>query len=292
MDSQQNWSVAGENPSPYCSTDRPKYGESATLGNTTYLLPCDLISITNGIYAVNGLDFPQTNVSPGDTSVIVLRFETLLNFQETINNLQIVNTGTAVQGKDIASVSLYRKNQNTAIKVGDFVFDENSGAWFLYTSTPVSISDGEIYEVKVGISNNPTNGSTLQFSILPTGLSFSVRPQFSLSSPITAPHTQAINIPASAPVLPIDKVEIYPNPARDLVQFHFTLDETSDVTIKIFDRAGRLIEEIIEISKAAATRAITTWNAGQVAPGLYFARIEIKNASGERAHKTQIAIER
>lgn len=292
MDSQQNWSVAGENPSPYCSTDKPKYGKSATIGNTTYLLPCNLISITNGIDSVNNLDFSPSIISPGQANVPVLRFETKVNFQEIINMLRIVNYGTAMHWDDIMALSLHRKTENADIRVKDFIFNRNLGSWTLSPGSSVEISDGEIYEVKADISKTAINGRTLQFSVLTTGMAFSVRPGFSLSNPITAPHTQAINVPASAPVLPIEKVEIYPNPARDIVQIHYTLDETSDVTIKIFDRAGRMIEEIIETSKAPGLRTITTWNAGNVAPGLYFVRIEIKNASGERAHKTQIAIER
>jgi hypothetical protein len=206
--------------------------------------------------------------------------------------LEIVNSADspAENQVDIIALNLFR-SRDIEEKLTELFFDQQRNIWRLPDHKKIQIYDTDLLFIMADISPTARDGRSIRLHIPNDGIQTNARPTF-IGNIIQAPTVQTINNPAAAASPNIEGVEVGPNPAKNHVSFFYTLDTTSSVEIKIFDRAGRLIEEIVEPSKTADNRAKTEWNASQVAPGLYFARIRIKSSQGERLHKTQIVIER
>ncbi|MEP7027830.1 MAG: T9SS type A sorting domain-containing protein, partial [Candidatus Eisenbacteria bacterium] len=82
-----------------------------------------------------------------------------------------------------------------------------------------------------------------------------------------------VSVTASAtPILP-GTFKCYPNPARQApVTFAFRLREAARVTIKIYDPAARLVDEMAR--DASASDNAISWDPGARPSGLYVARVE------------------
>jgi pullulanase/glycogen debranching enzyme len=78
----------------------------------------------------------------------------------------------------------------------------------------------------------------------------------------------------------------YPNPFGEQTTIHFTLPEASEVTVSVFDIAGRKVATLVNQSLVAGTHDVQ-WNgradSGQrLASGVYFYRIEAGDFSQTR----------
>ncbi|HKL16360.1 MAG TPA: T9SS type A sorting domain-containing protein, partial [Balneolaceae bacterium] len=65
----------------------------------------------------------------------------------------------------------------------------------------------------------------------------------------------------------------YPNPFNPSTTINFALPEQSDVTIRIYDVMGRQIATLLNENRPAGYHNIV-WDAGSVASGTYFYRIQ------------------
>jgi len=68
----------------------------------------------------------------------------------------------------------------------------------------------------------------------------------------------------------------YPNPFNPSTVINYALPEASDVTIRIYDVMGRRIATLLNEKQTAGWHNVT-WNAGSVASGTYFYRIQAGN---------------
>jgi hypothetical protein len=68
----------------------------------------------------------------------------------------------------------------------------------------------------------------------------------------------------------------YPNPFNPSTVINYSLPEASDVTIRIYDVMGRRIATLLNEKQTAGWHNVT-WNAGSVASGTYFYRIQAGN---------------
>ena len=66
----------------------------------------------------------------------------------------------------------------------------------------------------------------------------------------------------------------YPNPFNPSTSFEMRLDQASDVTVKIYNLTGQLVDVIAEGSFAADTHTFT-WNAENLASGVYFISTQV-----------------
>jgi hypothetical protein len=88
----------------------------------------------------------------------------------------------------------------------------------------------------------------------------------------------------------LEKVFAYPNPARrGPVTIRYSLDESSQVELSIYDLAGN------EIIKASATGIggldnEWIWDASSIAPGVYFCRVQAMQAGKEVVEFCKVAI--
>ena len=74
--------------------------------------------------------------------------------------------------------------------------------------------------------------------------------------------------------------EAYPNPFNPSTQIKFDLPEDGFVTLNVFDVLGRKVAEVVKGNNAAGYHA-ATWNASNVASGVYFARFTATDQFGK-----------
>jgi hypothetical protein len=73
--------------------------------------------------------------------------------------------------------------------------------------------------------------------------------------------------------------EGYPNPFNPSTTIKYDLPEPSHVSLVIYDVLGRKVVELVNSVKEAGYHS-ATWNAGNVASGVYFARFTATDANG------------
>jgi len=84
------------------------------------------------------------------------------------------------------------------------------------------------------------------------------------------------------PWLDSGQVRAYPNPARDRVNFAYTLNGSGRVVIDIYKFSGERVAHIVEHRDGGLGQTLTTaWEAAGVAPGIYLCRIVITDRSGK-----------
>ena len=87
-------------------------------------------------------------------------------------------------------------------------------------------------------------------------------------------EAQAYNISFSDGLLPV-KTELsdsYPNPFNPTTSINYGLQNDGYVEIMVYDASGRLVKELVNQHQTAGYHSIT-WNASNVASGMYFAKM-------------------
>ena len=74
-------------------------------------------------------------------------------------------------------------------------------------------------------------------------------------------------------------LENYPNPFNPSTQIKYDLPEASHVTLAVYDVLGRKVTELVN-GQVAEGYHTATWNASDVASGIYLARFTVTDASG------------
>jgi hypothetical protein len=220
---------------------------------------------------------------------VVMRLKVTANISDQIK-FSVRNLGTAVQGRDIERVWLIKLNEAQNEKgdiLGEFISqDQDPKRWSL--DQYVDVNHGDDLAIAVDVSGAPLDGVNCVFSVEQDGFMAAFNDEFELPASIgSAASIEIKNNPAVFGVDTVSNFVIYPQPARDQVRFQYNLDSTSDVTIKIFNRKGKLVSELSDPGKGAATPAKTTWNASSVAPGTYYARIKIQPHNGPARQYTK-----
>jgi hypothetical protein len=64
----------------------------------------------------------------------------------------------------------------------------------------------------------------------------------------------------------------YPNPFNPVTTIRYSLDKQSDISIKVYNITGRLVETLYTGNKAAGEYTIT-WDASHLASGIYFYKL-------------------
>jgi predicted outer membrane repeat protein len=68
-------------------------------------------------------------------------------------------------------------------------------------------------------------------------------------------------------------IDNYPNPFNAFTTIHYNIPEASNVSIEIYDELGRLVTTLIQVEQSAGNHDVS-WNASDVASGLYFYKIQ------------------
>jgi Secretion system C-terminal sorting domain len=97
----------------------------------------------------------------------------------------------------------------------------------------------------------------------------------------TATFTATIT-PSPTPFVATKQVIAYPNPARGKVTFAYTIEGSAKVKIDIYRLTGERIATISEHKDGGQGQTLCTqWDALDIAPGIYLARIVITDGSGK-----------
>ena len=210
--------------------------------------------------------------------------------------MSVTNLGSAISGRDVESVILARAPSpgHTSEQLLSTLIPDDSDPRLWHMPAPIQVKDGDLLFIKARVSAMPHEEATFIAAVLKDGFQAVVRTDFDLANSLISERSiQLLSLPSAASEI-IKDVLVYPQPARDTMRFAYSLTEVSDVTIKIFDRAGGLIDEIRELAKSPAPpNAVTPWPVSSKAPGIYYAVIEIVPSIGEkRVIKKTVAIER
>jgi len=65
----------------------------------------------------------------------------------------------------------------------------------------------------------------------------------------------------------------YPNPFNPETAIEYILPNASDITIVIYNLSGEVVERLVETKQPAGYHKVT-WNASNVASGIYFYRLQ------------------
>lgn len=90
--------------------------------------------------------------------------------------------------------------------------------------------------------------------------------------PVPPPGTGAPDILSDAD----ETLRVHPSPFVSETTIRFQLDRDADVDLRVVDAAGRLVELLREDRLARGTHRIA-WR-GDVAPGVYFVRLDVEGA--------------
>jgi hypothetical protein len=71
----------------------------------------------------------------------------------------------------------------------------------------------------------------------------------------------------------------YPNPFNASTALSYQLSANSYVCLRVYDTAGRLVTTLVDGWRSAGEHQLT-WDAGDLAAGMYFARLEARDYVG------------
>jgi len=97
---------------------------------------------------------------------------------------------------------------------------------------------------------------------------------FSLSDPIVIATTISNEEINDRLTLNLD--QNYPNPFNPSTTIRFTLDKPGNVSLIIYNSKGQMVSELVNTNLSAGAKSFS-WNASQVASGIYYYRLETQN---------------
>jgi len=95
--------------------------------------------------------------------------------------------------------------------------------------------------------------------------------------------------PAEGKLLPPNMAFNYPNPARNQTKIRYYLREDAEVSIKIYDLSGMLVDEFPGPGEGG-THNERLWDCSKFASGVYLCRVEAKSPHGKEAVIFKMAV--
>jgi hypothetical protein len=86
------------------------------------------------------------------------------------------------------------------------------------------------------------------------------------------------NVSVKEATVGVNSIDVYPNPATDVVTTKFSLTEQSNVAIEIVDMLGKVVKTVANKSLTAGTYEVPT-NVAELASGIYLVKITTDNGS-------------
>lgn len=274
-----------------CATEQSHFSKAVEFKGDTYIIPCDMMRIRHGLHAVKQDNFIGGTLSAGQEQATVLPLSFDINFNETIEEFEVVNLETARAGTDIERVRLFRSTLGTSAPEFLIELDADVGGTTWKAPSPFAVNDGDKIFVTVDVARHARLGTKCLFAVESNKIKPGINTRFTFST-IVAPAAQTIANAGFAIEPPLEGAIVFPSPARNQVNFQYTLTETSHVTIDIFNSEGQLVSRIGETSQPANNRASATLNATSIPSGIYYALIKIQSANGDRTIKKKVAIEK
>jgi hypothetical protein len=292
------WEYASQIVSP-SSIGSPEYahlnGNPAILNNKAFIVAHGkgLWTFQLGVEDVTARDIPGEDLFQGQRKAPILGFDIVLNKHEAIQ-LTVKNRGTATANRDIDKVSLGRMSLDikgfTIEPIKDLLPNSDNKSWSLPSYVPVE--DGDQLFLTVDISPTAKPGQTLHFFIDSDSddrMKFETHTEFRMPYAIRNLQLKEIKSgPAGAGApSPIADTVVFPQPARNQVQFAYDLASPSNVTISIYNQQGLRLSEIKDYHAAAGASLKSAWDATHVPSGTYYAHIKIEGSDGSMRQFTK-----
>ncbi len=150
-----------------------------------------------------------------------------------------------------------------------FIFEQESDAL-------AKVAELEVMSPSIPPTFTPTKTPTPEPTLTATSTSTPV--VVATSTPMIAATSTATSVVFGEP----EKVTIFPNPAKGRVKFAYTVTGEVVITIDLYKLTGERVAHIRESQNGGAGQTVvTSWEAAGVAPGMYLARVSIKNSDGQ-----------
>jgi hypothetical protein len=200
-----------------------------------------------------------------------------------------LNTYTSATGTillDYATATGWTGIHNFEIHI--YMDKGNAGDWMEIDWVRVCV-DGSVHGAAMHKMEAPPT-STFTYTATPTVTATAVATNGPVAN--TATFTSTIT-PSPTPFVAAKQVIAYPNPARGKVTFAYTIEGSAKVKIDIYRLTGERIATISEQKDGGQGQTLRTqWDALDIAPGIYLARIVITDGSGKvvLSEKKKIAL--
>jgi lysophospholipase L1-like esterase len=158
-----------------------------------------------------------------------------------------------------------------------------TGNFFRYSDGYIKIDTifpGKGYWVKVNqpgkliLSTRPTLAASSRIKIVPTSDLPPSPPDGSTAVEQTIPNEYGLE-------------QAYPNPFNPTTTIKYQLPVDSKVTLKVYDLLGQVVQTLVDGMESAGYKS-KEWNAGTVASGIYFYRLEATSVSDPTKNFTQV----
>ena len=233
-------------------------------------------SLQLGVKEVSFRPVQEVTLYAGQKGGVVMDFTFKVNIEDEVQ-LTVKNNGTAEAGRDIERVALMK------VGTGEIYGLDKVDTRTWKTPRSFTIQDGDNFQLTADVSAHPQENATCWFAVDQDSIHFSNNPDHRLLSQLDSVREISLKSnPAGSTPSSLPDVLIFPQPATDHVKFMYDLDVPSDVIINIMNRNGLLVSQIKDLGKPAGDHAVTEWRAIDIAPGAYFAVIDITPAAGEK----------
>lgn len=145
-----------------------------------------------------------------------------------------------------------------------------------YTLSGIPINTGDEYFVLVDIPGLDT--SSTYHRILVTGNSYMSGLDFVVDSVKIYPVGSITTIISQSTALFESKINLFPNPTKDLTFIEYELIESANVQIELFDILGKKSKTIISEDKQDKNKYKLPINLNDLNSGIYFVKIKINNS--------------
>lgn len=165
---------------------------------------------------------------------------------------------------------------------GDYTQDLSNDGEIIILSDPY---DNIIFLVEYGIAGEwTTKAHGGGYSLVPVKLNENALPnnpknwRASLKVDGSPGKDDTLILTSQDLLLELDKekyqLKNFPNPFSNSTTISFVLEETSDITIKIYNQSGQLIEELLNDRRKDKGKHIIEWNSSGNTPGIYIIKLQ------------------
>jgi hypothetical protein len=278
----------------FCAATEPVYGHSFKNNKMTFILPCNLMVLREGLHSVENIAIEPAPITPSQKNIKALSWKMNVNISDTLAALTVHHIGNSLPARDINTLTLIQKRGNPpqAVKQVDLESAPDGISFQLPAGSNFAILDGDQFHLEIELKSHALEGGQIQFEILKGKMSVITSDSFELETGMLRGPLHSVAPANLNPNDRIGEVLVYPTPAKKDVRFMYSLDAVSNVEILIYDRAGQRVSRITDENKLPDLQAVTPWDAGSLSSGVYFAVVKIQSSLGTRTLKSTVVIER
>ncbi len=234
---------------------------SDTWNDTLMLMPYKMYSPTGAVindkfYVIGGL----LGYAPWTGQSIVQMYDPIIDKWFRKADLNDARVGHTTNGIADTIYAIGGDKQPPIVRSVE-KYDSNSNSWTRIDSLPFvkTSHTASVFKNKIYLISGSTTSLLAGFTPTSTVYSFDI--------PVGV-ETQDNNIPEYFVLN-----QNFPNPFNPSTKIKYSVPQSSNVVIKVFDILGNEIETLINEEKPIGTYEIT-WNAGSLPSGIYFYRLQ------------------